>query len=91
MSASAMPCSRAARTAWTAPGKAGEAHNSRPKVDLDGFGDIMRCHKRFVARPARSPGYRPPPCFRRRSPASVRRRTSSFDPISTAPARTAAS
>ena len=26
-----MPCSRAARTSWTAPGRAGEAHSSRPK------------------------------------------------------------
>lgn len=25
------PCSRAARTSWTAPGKAGEAHSSWPK------------------------------------------------------------
>lgn len=32
-----MPCSRAARTSWTAPTKAGEAHIRRP------FGSAMTC------------------------------------------------
>lgn len=36
-SASMMPCSRAARTSWTAPAKAGEAHIRRP------FGSAMTC------------------------------------------------
>lgn len=35
--ASMMPCSRAARTSWTAPARAGEAHRRRP------FGSAMTC------------------------------------------------